>query len=253
MRSGQALLVVVLAVAVVLTIGLAIANRSVTEVNVSTIQEEAAKAQAAAEAGLEKALVSAAGGEADITVGSTGGNYTYTSTAVGGSGALDYPEAIKAGEVATFKLDSGFKNKTVTVYWGQSGDPKPAMEAILYNGSATLSQWAYDPDNSRSSNGFSAVVGGGTVAGGRKYEYSASLMMPVITSDVFLGVRLLYSGSVGHYVRVEAPVNFPTQGLNISAAGQSGQSNQAIGAVKMDDDWAPIFDGAVFSGTSLVK
>jgi Tfp pilus assembly protein PilX len=56
MRSGQALVVVLLIVAVVLTLGLSIASRGVTEINVSSVENDSSKALDAAEAGVESAL-----------------------------------------------------------------------------------------------------------------------------------------------------------------------------------------------------
>ena len=55
-KSGQALLVVLLMLGVALTIGISIASRSTTEVEISTTQQEAARALEAAETGIEKAL-----------------------------------------------------------------------------------------------------------------------------------------------------------------------------------------------------
>src|SRR6185369_6746883 len=56
-ESGQALVLVLLSLAVVLTLVLFVLSRSVTDVAVSSRQEEAVRAFSAAEAGVERALV----------------------------------------------------------------------------------------------------------------------------------------------------------------------------------------------------
>ena len=56
-ESGQALLIVVLSLAVVLTVVLSILARSVTDIKLSTGSEESLRAFSAAEAGIERALI----------------------------------------------------------------------------------------------------------------------------------------------------------------------------------------------------
>lgn len=59
-QSGQALLIVLLSMAVVLTIVLSIFSNSVTDIAVTTSEAESLRAFSAAEAGIEKALVALA-------------------------------------------------------------------------------------------------------------------------------------------------------------------------------------------------
>jgi Tfp pilus assembly protein PilX len=56
-QSGQALLLVLLSMAVVLTIVLSVLSRTITDITVTTKEEEALRAFAAAEAGIERALI----------------------------------------------------------------------------------------------------------------------------------------------------------------------------------------------------
>src|SRR3990167_6562612 len=72
--SGQALLLVLLGMAVVLTIVLSILSRSVTDVAVTAREEQALRAFSAAEAGVERALIVGA------DIGSTQiGDATFTA------------------------------------------------------------------------------------------------------------------------------------------------------------------------------
>jgi len=56
-QSGQALLLVLLSMAVVLTIVLSVLSRTITDITITTKEEEALRAFAAAEAGVERALI----------------------------------------------------------------------------------------------------------------------------------------------------------------------------------------------------
>ncbi|MGB9585898.1 MAG: hypothetical protein ACPL7A_00585, partial [Anaerolineales bacterium] len=55
-NSGQALLIILLVMAVGLTIGLAVISRSVTDIRISRQEEESARMFSVAEAGIEEAL-----------------------------------------------------------------------------------------------------------------------------------------------------------------------------------------------------
>jgi Tfp pilus assembly protein PilX len=74
-ESGQALVLVLLSLSVVLTLVLFILARSITDVTVSSRQEESVRAFSAAEAGIERALVAGTGfGTTEI------GNASYTTS-----------------------------------------------------------------------------------------------------------------------------------------------------------------------------
>lgn len=81
-QSGQALLLVLLSMAVVLTIVLSILSRSVTDIAVTSRDEEALRAFSAAEAGVEQALV-AGGGTGTV------GNATFNANVSGFASGLN--------------------------------------------------------------------------------------------------------------------------------------------------------------------
>ena len=104
-QSGQALLVILLSMAVILTLVLSVASSSITDVTVTTFEEDALRAFSAAEAGVEKALLSGVGSGGSVQVDPTSDpNLTYTSTISNPAAGQDfaYPGELNAGESATF-------------------------------------------------------------------------------------------------------------------------------------------------------
>ena len=81
-ESGQALILVLLSLSVVLTLVLYVVSRSVTDVAVSSQQEESVRAFSAAEAGIEKTLVIGTGNATPAPVGDS--SYVSSITAAAG-------------------------------------------------------------------------------------------------------------------------------------------------------------------------
>lgn len=102
-RPGQAALIVTLVVIVGLTVAVAVISRSVTDVGVSTQEEERARSFSAAEAGIEDAL------RQDLST-IAGGNF-----AVGGPETTTNYTVIKLTNV-TSRLDPG---QVLTIDWSK--------------------------------------------------------------------------------------------------------------------------------------
>ena len=81
MKSGQALVLVMMVLSVALTVGLSIATRSTNEVKVTSSQEESARALEAAEAGLEKALGGTLEGVNEANLGGSLAKYVIATPA----------------------------------------------------------------------------------------------------------------------------------------------------------------------------
>jgi len=114
-NSGQALLIILLIMAVALTIGLSVVSRSVTDIRISQEQEESARVFSAAEAGLESLLAT---GEAP---GSVGDFKIDTGTKpIGDSETFVFPKEI------TCKYDS--KDKKCTLEFSL---PKGSYATVL--------------------------------------------------------------------------------------------------------------------------
>lgn len=100
--KGQALLLVLLSLAVVLTVTLSIAGRSVTDLTVTDIDEDSERAFRAAEAGLERALISGSVSETLVVAGGTDAAYTADLSDYGSGTNYLYPVELFSGETATF-------------------------------------------------------------------------------------------------------------------------------------------------------
>ena len=274
LRSGQALVVVLLMLAVATTVGLAIVSSSVTEIGVSTTQEESARALAAAEAGIEAALSAVVAG-GTVPVGTTGTTYTVSSVIFGSGGEFAISRPLTAGESETVflsghdangKLVPGLNKYTgnnLRVCWGQNAGASdaaaPALETTLYwqtpAGVVKAERVGYDPNASRrGQNNFQAAgSGSGGCPAGKAYAFSTTVS--VSDTPLLLRLRLLYNGETGHYLGAAAQggASLPAQGTNITSAGQAGSTNRKVQLFQGYADPFPQFDNPVFSGGGLTK
>lgn len=102
-QSGQALLLVLLSMAVMLTVVLSVSSRSISDVSVGTYEEDALRAFSAAEAGIEKALLTNQEYTNEL-VNPSDGSVSFTSEITNNPPGVTfvYPQALKSGESATF-------------------------------------------------------------------------------------------------------------------------------------------------------
>jgi type II secretory pathway pseudopilin PulG len=108
-QKGQALLVVLLVMSVVLTVVLSSTSRSITEVSVSEVEEDSQRAFSAAEAGVEQVLLNQqaiSGGT--VGSGNSLANFdaTYDDALPSPSDPMEfvYPTTLSSGETASFWL-----------------------------------------------------------------------------------------------------------------------------------------------------
>lgn len=185
-QEGQALLIILLLMAVVLTIALSIVSRSITDITISQKEEESARAFSAAEAGIERAILGDFGAGQTSGELSTGGNYIVSSgQVVGGTAEYSLPSLLSSGDIATVWLVSHDSEENLTcsdgkcftgsemeVCWGAKGseaqisDQTPAIEiSVVYTqsgggGQTMISRDVYDPNTTRTSvNKFSRLDG----------------------------------------------------------------------------------------------
>lgn len=147
--SGQALLLVLLAMAVVLTLVLSGLSRSVTDVQVTATREDSQRAYTAAESGVEQALLAA--GNISLNLGN-GSSFDAQISGVGeGKQQYVYPSKLSSGESGTFWFVSHKPDNTLActgntypcftgsslsnICWGD--DPTidsetPALELTVY-------------------------------------------------------------------------------------------------------------------------
>lgn len=187
-KKGQALLIVLLAMAALTTIVLSIVSRSISQVEITNREEESIRAFSAAEAGLEEALVKANIGtniSSDLEVDTADGNSTATVGTYSAnvtsfpevSSEFFYPIEMASGEIATIwfvSVDNNnelpcttdtpcYTDPTITLCWGQDPSTGLAMDAshadapalslsFLYLDSANnliVTKANYDPKNGR--------------------------------------------------------------------------------------------------------
>lgn len=283
-QSGQALVLVLLSLAVVLTLVLFVLSRSVTDVAVSSRQEESVRAFSAAEAGIEKALV--IGTSAGITqIGDASYKADVTSFAEG-TQSFNYPIALSSGDSSTTWFVSHdasgnlscaaghpcYTSTQLKICWGKPGtasntNTTPAIEASIYYettpgdvSTVKIARVTFDPNTSRRvNNSFMASDPGTCQISGVNYAFQRTF--PVVNPNInglqFMRTRMLYNTDVAHQMGVD--VNFggnstlPAQGQNIVSTGIAGVSNRRIEVFQGWPEIPSIFEYSIYSPSGLTK
>lgn len=250
-QRGQVLLIVVLIMVVALTIGLAVASRSITNVRTSTEEENSQRAFSAAEAGIERFLKTPCTSGCSNINDNFSENVTYSASASVVSGAeflihggsqipKDNGADVWLSDYSTIPADM-YKNQVstaLTFYFGESANAceNAALEVmVIYNnpGGVALSpatkRYAFDPcDSRRSANNFDVVSGGGTVSS-KDFQHSVVVN---INNGILVRVIPLYQSAVIGLKACDADGvicnALPSQGKNISSLGKSGQTERKI-------------------------
>ena len=291
-EGGQALLLVLLSMAVVLTVVLSILSRTVTDIAVTSRGEEALRAFSAAEAGVEQALIVGA----DIGT-TTIGDATFSADVSGfaaGTQEFANPVALASGEslllwFVAHDADSNlvcnaqypcFTGSQFRICWGKPGTPSgnattPAVEISTFYaftpgnlGTTRIARITADPNATRrASNNFSTDDGGTCTTGNESFAFqktvdlSALGVLPgsygVQNGLQFAKIRIFYNTDIAHEAGIN--VNFagntllPSQGIRIESVGASGQANRKIDVFQGFGDPPPVFDAAVFSVGGITK
>jgi len=285
--QGQALLIILLIMAVALTIGLSLVSRSITDIKISQQTEESARAFSAAEAGIESALV----GEAlEWTFSETGAGYVASATEVGAGSEFAFPQAVDREEIQTLwlanndDLNEVYNRGSLRVVWGNSGtildSNAPALEISLYykDESAVIpyrvAKFALDPYSGRSPDpafcnpgegspqcdGVSSFSTAGELVGGKGFQYGAALNIASFTGSgktaLFARLRLLYSTS-SHLLGAKADGAgtslLPTQGIKIESTGTVGTTTRKVEVVRFHPAPPSILDFVLYSSGGLSK
>lgn len=275
--KGQVLLIVVLIMAVALTVGLAVASRSLTDISISRQEEESARAFSAAEAGIEQAVGQslAIGGLLSGVIG--GVDYSVEAVAQGVGTEFVFPQAIERGDTQSVwlvehnasgqpdKAAGFFGGTSVDLYWGNSDqDPgvssTPALEVTLIyessDGIYAIKRNAFDPNAGRiASNNFNLANSGSYSLGGKTFRFrQTAFTIPAGKTPYLLRLKLLYN-NVAQIVGVKASSNFPSQGKCYEARGTLTSSGVSRKVKQCHSYGAPTsdFDYAVFSENNLSK
>lgn len=182
--SGQALLVVVLIMAVSLVVVLSISTRSTSNITETSYNENALRAFSAAEAGVEEALLKNTGTGGSPVVVDPNSNVSYSSVVqpVASTDTFEHPETALSGQSRTFWFVSHAADGRLTcdglpctkasqleVCWGTGGTDAnsvqtPAVEVTMYyddtyqvvaspNNYANVKTYRYTADPSASRRG----------------------------------------------------------------------------------------------------
>jgi hypothetical protein len=278
--SGQTLVLVLLSLAVVLTLVLFILSRTITDIAVSTNEEESIRAFSAAEAGVEQALV--IGSVSDVTIGDA----TFSADVTGyseGSNTFNYPVNLAPGDSATvwfvdhdedgnIVFPATFTGSYIKICWGKAGTSgnlgtTPAVEfSVFYDdGTVKIGRAALDPhaasDPRNPGNSFTQASSTGCQIEGEGYQFFSTVTFADLgitdTNDLLFGkLRMLYNSdqnqTVGFDVSGTGDV-LPAQGLAIDSLGQSGEANRKIEVFQGWPEAPSIFDYTVFSSSGITK
>lgn len=287
-QSGQALLIVLLLMSVVLAIILASLSRSITDISISTYEEDALKAFSAAEAGVEEVLLSDLTSGSLNTTFSTGASYQVDISQTSSSDKeFIYPENLSSAETANFWMTSRnadgdfecgsspcFAGSSLTFCWGKTGVESAISVSLFYDESfskATASpnnyedvkvvKAAYDP----LARGNFSLSSGSCSVGEQTFPYSTTLNLTSLLPCASERGCLLLSRVKTHYADAdEVPVAIvstgggasailPAQGVQISSTGVSGNSTRRVNVFKSNSQLPFPLDSAIFSLKDIVK
>lgn len=287
-QKGQALLIILLIMAVVLTIALSVVSRSVTDISITQKEEEAARAYSAAEAGVERTLLT---GSALVSESLPSGDLVKTTISSLAQNSREFlvPLYMSSGETTPVWFvshnQSGeiecsadfpcFTGSSIKLCWGEKDTPlsntTPALElSILHTTStdystAKVSRAVFDPfiaraDNNnfeKGSEGSSCVIEGKNLQFSKTVDLS-SLNVTLRTQvneqkgPQMARLRLLYNTDRAHPIGLMVNSQegaFPKQGSKVESSGQSGQATRKVQVYQLYPDLPPVFDYGIFSGT----
>lgn len=288
-ESGQAIVLVLLSLSVVLTIVLFVISRSVTDITTSTEQADSVRAFSAAEAGVENAFV--IGGNLSGNFGDASYNATVSDFAKSLTG-VNYPIPLLSGDVATiwfvdhdtdgnFTCGTGsscFANTDFRLCWGNTdaptNDTSPAIEVSVYykanNSDLTdftdvrIARITADPYETRRGNNSFGVIDNYTPCdvAGIKYPFRLTFNFSDLgISNVSAGrllfakVRFIYNTETSHVLGAKVfsgTSTFPSQGKMISSLGSSGESNRKVNVFQGWPEF-PFSGLAIFSLPGITK
>lgn len=275
--SGQALLIVVLIMAVALTIGLAVVSRSITDIKISRQEEESSRVFSVAEAGIEESLK--AGAATSVTIGTI--TASVTETAQGGGTEFVFPQAIEAGDTQTVWLvehdsdgnltETGrYTGNTIDLYWGNENQnpgqlTAPALEvSVIYKEGSVykIIRGAFDPytgtDANRNANSFDDADIGNYPIGGKTFRFrKLGFTLPGGTPYA-ARLRLIYNDQAQILGiadnNADGVQNFPSQGKCYESTASLSTSGITRKVQQCQFHKAPpgIFDYVLFSEGDLV-
>lgn len=286
-QSGQIVIVILLITLVALSVGLAITQRSLTNVATSTQNEQSSRAFSAADAGIERALQQDAS-ISEFNIGDATAQ-VIKSVLPNPNQALEYPPIGKE-TIAQFWLanpdnfsDPLYNNPSVDIYFGKSdlalsAPDSPALEinAITFDSNTnSYTSNRFYIDSSQASgrapgNGFSLANNCSNVSqintssspdttiNDRKFRCRHTLSLnPSGSSNikpVMIRARILYS-NLNHPIAVD-PIgqnSLPQQASIFKSTGTAGQSQKSIQVFRLKYVVPNFFEFSIFTSGDLRK
>lgn len=235
--SGQALLMVIVAMVIVLTVSLSVATRSFINVRTSSEEASSSAAFSAAEAGIERYLKNS-----QTSPGNVGtSNFSVSTTQVGGTGSNPSQIVLNSGNpvlrddgvdvwLSSYPgYTSPYWSGTMRVYWGSTTDcSSSAVEIVVISGtliSPSTTRHAFDQCAARRAvNLFSVPIAGGTV-GGKAFSNAADIVIAPASPGIIARIIPLYTNTA---VAVTGGTGFPQQGSIVNSTGASGETQRKI-------------------------
>lgn len=275
-QSGQILLITLLVLSLAVTVGLSVIGRTTIDQNISTQVEESSHAFSAAEAGIERALLTGqgSGGTQVLTPGSNV-QYNVALTQIGGAAtAYTPPRRTQLGEIESLWLVAhnadGTLNETVrypgasvTVCWSQETTQAALVASLVYKlgGTYHIGRSPWDvPGVSRGAtpNNFPLAAGPGAGCGKSGVYRAAITLAPLMQNNpaaipIVLRLKPLYS-SVQLTVDPGA-TTLPAQGSEIVSSGttSTGVTRKIRVYQLFKSAGLPAFDSVLWSQGDISK
>jgi Tfp pilus assembly protein PilX len=251
-EHGQIALIVLLIMAVVLTIGLALASRTIMDVSLSRQEQNGSQAYQAAESGIEDSLnqnLAVIPNGTKVVNGATIGNANVTVTL---NTSNTVATRVTQGDAVQVQLTApGANGRLLRVQWGK-GDTACSASLLIrvynLNGAAyTARNYAVGPTGGCAvANGF--APGTAINVNGYLVQYD----IPIIANDRVVSIHPLGADTQLNVAPNGAwalPTQFYT--LNSTAVDNSGTETKAITVTKSVPGAPGILDYALYSGNAL--
>lgn len=250
-QDGQIALTIALIIAVVSSISLSVLSRTTSEVNLTSVDENAAQAIRKAEGGAEQGL-------ANLDTGISIANVEVTK---GGSTGFVSSGFASPGESAELSLFGSTGVTSVDIYWGNKDDAieddTAAIEILKYQKFSDSDYrtlvFTYDSNvGRRAVNKFDAPTTNPGVYLG--VDFGASANIPIVAQDVLVRVKPLYNRATLGFAPLPVSSRLADQYYSISSIGVAGGNVYRKVQVASSSAGLPeIFDSTLYSGGALAQ
>ncbi len=265
-QFGQAILILLLVMAVILTVGLSVVSRSVTDIKISQQSQESARSFWVAQAGLEEAIRANAaptGTLNDVT-------YSVDKADLGGGTEFIFPKRVEENDPVTLWLvdhdangnlvtadPTNFYKGKLTFYWGEgdASNDSPALEASLIYADGDdflIKRYVFDPFSGRQPpTGFSPAESEGTVLGKTFAFSSGEINLNLFNQPYFFRLKLLFNGGIVGVSSKNSALKSQGNCWTSTAVIEESQVTSKLNECRLWSVTPQIFDYALFSEGSI--